>query len=284
MQINDRSVDWRKEWIVRSNARNKPDDSAIWDARSADYAARSVKNFSHAAGGNSIVLPHEREKTEIENVAVDRNIFHEKFISRGGDSFAAPAEMRQNTSDYARAFLAGLDLAPGDSVFDMGSGTGALALPLAERGHRVVCGDFSPGMRAALKKRAEESGLSHRISVIAVRWEDDWQSAGIAPKSVDIAIASRSIIVHDLGDALEKLESVAKRRAAITIPTRFGPRAEHQVGDTVYGIPYLPDFIYAANILFDRGRHPELSYIDAQKTTECGGQRLIRWAFLRWDV
>jgi SAM-dependent methyltransferase len=230
MRINDLSIDWRKEWITRSNARNKPDDSAVWDARSSDYAAR------------------------------------------------------KDTSDYARAFLARLDLAPGDSVFDMGSGTGALALPLAEGGHRVVCGDFSPGMRAALKKRAGETGLSHRISVFDVSWEDDWQSVGIAPKSVDVAIASRSIIVHDLGGALEKLESVAKKRAAITIPTRFGPRAEHSVGDTVYGIPYLPDFIYAANMLFDRGRHPEISYIDATKKTECGGQRLIRWAFLRWDV
>jgi hypothetical protein len=53
-----------------------------------------VKNFSHAAGGNSIVLPHVTGKTEIEKVIAYRNISHEKFVSASGDSFAALAEMR----------------------------------------------------------------------------------------------------------------------------------------------------------------------------------------------
>jgi hypothetical protein len=115
-------------------------------------------------------------------------------------------------------------------------------------------------------------------------WEDDWRKVGIAPKSVDVAIASRSIMVHDLGAAIEKLETVARKRAAITVSTRFGPRYERVTGNVVNGIPYLPDSVYATNILFDMERYPKVSYIDANKKTEDGGRRLVRWAFLRWDV
>ena len=230
MLINDTAIDWGKEWIIRSDARNEPDDSSIWDARSQDYS------------------------------------------------------MRRDMSDYASAFLAGLDLAPGDTVFDMGSGTGALAIPLAEMGCRVICGDFSSGMRAALRKSAEEAGVSDAISTVDMSWDDDWQAAGVAPKSVDIAVASRSVMVYDLGSALEKLESIARKQVAITVPTRFGPRAEREVGEILYGIPYLPDFIYAVNILFYMGRSPNVSYIGSYKDTEDGGKRLIRWAFIRWNV
>jgi SAM-dependent methyltransferase len=187
-------------------------------------------------------------------------------------------------SDYVRDFLAGLDLAPGDTVFDMGSGAGTLAIPLAGAGHRVICGDFSRGMRDALKRKAEEAGVADMITLFDMRWEDDWRAAGIAPKSVDVAIASRSIMVHDLGAAIEKLEAVARRQVAVTVSTRFGPRAKREIGDVLNGVPYLPDSVYATNILFDMERYPKVSYIDADKKTAEGGRRLVRWAFLRWDA
>jgi len=230
MQINDQTIDWRKEWIIRSDARNEPDDSSIWDSRAEDYSKRT------------------------------------------------------DMSDYARAFLAGVNPAEGASIFDMGSGSGTLAIPFAQMGHQVTCGDFSQGMRAALIEKAEEAGVADRIAIHEMSWEDDWQAAGIAPKSVDIAVASRSIMVYDLGAALEKLEWVAREQAAITISTRFGPRAQREVGEILYGIPYLPDSVFAINILLDMGRYPTVSYIDTQKKAENGEVRLVRWAFIRWDV
>jgi SAM-dependent methyltransferase len=191
---------------------------------------------------------------------------------------------RTDMSDYVRDFLAGLDLAPGETVFEMGSGAGTLAIPLAEAGHRVICGDFSRGMRDALKRKAEEAGVSDMITLFDMRWEDDWSAAGIAPKSVDVALASRSIMTRNLGEAIEKLESAARRQVAVTVSTRFGPRGERAIGNTLNGLPYLPDSVYATNILFDMERYPKLSYIDSYKKTGDGGRRLVRWAFLRWDA
>ncbi|MDR1496196.1 MAG: class I SAM-dependent methyltransferase [Clostridiales Family XIII bacterium] len=230
MIINDHTIEWEREWIIRSDARNEPDDHSVWDARAEDHSKRV------------------------------------------------------ETSDYARSFIEGFSPAAGATIFDMGSGAGTLAIPLAQKGHRVICGDFSPEMRKVLTRKAEEADVAERISVRELSWEDDWQAAGIAPKSVDIAVASRSIMVHDLGSALKKLEKVARERVAVTVSTRFGPRSKREVGKILYGVPYLPDFIYALNILFDSGRYPKVSYIDSCKQTESGEKRLVRWAFILWDV
>jgi ubiquinone/menaquinone biosynthesis C-methylase UbiE len=54
--------------------------------------------------------------------------------------------------------LAGLQ--PGDSVLDLGTGTGMLAIPFAQRGLRVTALDPEPAMLAAAKAAAEASGAA----------------------------------------------------------------------------------------------------------------------------
>jgi SAM-dependent methyltransferase len=227
LRINDKTIDWRAEWVARWELRGDESDSAMWDARAEDHARR------------------------------------------------------KDMSEYALQFIGRLEPAQGASVFDMGSGAGTLAIPLARMGCRVVCGDFSAGMREALAGRAEAEGLADLITLRDVRWDDDWEAAGIAPGSVDIAVASRSVIARDVGAALAKLEAVARERVAITVSTRFGPRGVREVGEELCGAPYLPDFVYVMNVLFDMGRYPSLSFIDAHKG---GERRLVRWAFISWDV
>src|SRR6185312_6682013 len=47
-------------------------------------------------------------------------------------------------------------------VLDVGGGTGGIAVPLAELGHRVTVVDTSPDALAALERRAAESGVRVR--------------------------------------------------------------------------------------------------------------------------
>lgn len=62
-------------------------------------------------------------------------------------------------------------LPPG--VLDVGAGSGRVAVPLAERGHEVVCVEPSSGMRAALLARlADRPALLPRVTVVPVRAED----------------------------------------------------------------------------------------------------------------
>ena len=51
-------------------------------------------------------------------------------------------------------------------VVDLGGGTGGLAVPLAAAGHDVTVVDPSPDALASLRRRAEESGVSDRVTAV----------------------------------------------------------------------------------------------------------------------
>lgn len=53
------------------------------------------------------------------------------------------------TSSYASTFLDYAGVREGETVLDMGCGSGALALPLAQDGHEVYACDFSRGHGSA---------------------------------------------------------------------------------------------------------------------------------------
>ncbi len=55
-------------------------------------------------------------------------------------------------SPYASTFIAYSDIQARDTVFDMGCGTGVLALPLARMGVDVLAADFSRGMLSVMEK------------------------------------------------------------------------------------------------------------------------------------
>ncbi len=124
---------------------------------------------------------------------------------RGGDE----------DSPYVAGFLQHMDARPGESVLDVGCGSGALALPLARAGHDVTGLDFSAGMLDLLRRRASEEGLLH-LTTVQAAWEDDWPVAGV--RAADVVIASRSLDVRDLRAALQKLVHFARRRVCVTLP------------------------------------------------------------------
>ena len=164
-------------------------------------------------------------------------------------------------SDYAHEFLQLAGLLPGERVFDMGCGNGALALPLAAAGHPVLAADFSRGMLDRLERDAAQAGLGG-IEAKQVSWEDNWQAAGIMPKSCDVAFASRSIATADLKDSLLRLNAVAKRKCCITLATSYSPRCDQNILRAI-GFEGLVgrDFWYAVNILMQQGILPEVRYI-----------------------
>lgn len=171
----------------------------------------------------------------------------------------------QGPNRYVERFLALADIRPHESIFDMGCGTGALSLPLGERGHDVIGADFSPGMLSYLIEEAQEKGLTN-IQTKVMSWSDDWESQGVTKDSVDVAIASRSIATADLEDSLMRLNQVARRRVHITIATGSSPRVDdvalHELG---ISNEFGKDFVYAFNILVQHDIKPEVSYIESHK-------------------
>ena len=168
-------------------------------------------------------------------------------------------------STYSNAFMQLAGVQPGEIVFDMGCGTGALAIPYAAAGNPVLACDFSRGMLDVLEQTASEDGLDN-IQTIQMSWADDWAAHGVRENCADVAIASRSIATCDLKDSLLKLTAVARRRACITLPCGASPRTDEKLmGALGLKNQVGRDFAYAVNILIHEGFYPEVNYIPSRR-------------------
>ena len=173
---------------------------------------------------------------------------------------------KKNRSTYAQDFLRAAAVEPGDVVFDMGCGNGALAIPLARAGHKVIAADFSSGMLDALERAAADAGVADLVQPLQLSWNDPWDAwvaAGVREGVADVAFASRSIATNDLLDSLLRLDRVARKRCCITLSTGASPRLDEQILEDL-GIQAQMgrDFLYAFNILAAAGVHPSVTYLN----------------------
>ena len=162
---------------------------------------------------------------------------------------------------YVSQFLSLAAIREGESVLDMGCGTGALATPLAQLGHHVIACDFSQGMLDVMRHDQRELGVSN-VEAHIMSWEDDWERFGLGEGSVDVALASRSIATGDLLDSLMKLNRVARRRVCITLPCGPSPKSDPELlAAAGFSAKAGHDFLYAFNILASQEILPEVAYI-----------------------
>ena len=162
---------------------------------------------------------------------------------------------------YVEQFYQLSGFEPGESIFDMGCGSGTLAIPFAQKGHEVYAADFSRMMLQYLMEEARESGVEERIHPVLLDWNEDWSLRNDLPKC-DVAICSRALIVEDLTLGLKKLESVAADRCCIATwdkpTTHYDRGSAEAIG---YDRPGYGSYVYVMGELIDRDMHPELSYI-----------------------
>ncbi len=181
------------------------------------------------------------------------------------DKRAATFGTKDAPNPYVEQFLELAHIRPGESVFDMGCGTGALAVPLGAAGHHVIAADFSSGMLGVLQDELDERGVSTVVTK-QMSWEEDWRTQGIGSDAVDVCVASRSIAVTDIEEALLRLTDVARRRVCITLTTGSSPRTdEHILADLGLEHALGRDYLYAFNILAAHGMQPEVSYIRSER-------------------
>jgi SAM-dependent methyltransferase len=91
-------------------------------------------------------------------------------------------------------------------VLDLGGGTGGVAVPLAEAGHRVTVVDPSPDALASLARRAREAGIEDRVT--GVQGDGDSLDGILAGRRVDLACCHGTLEFVD--DPAATLRAIAQ--------------------------------------------------------------------------
>ncbi|HOB06845.1 MAG TPA: class I SAM-dependent methyltransferase [Methanoculleus sp.] len=179
---------------------------------------------------------------------------------------AAYRRVTRGEKEATRLELEILNLQGGETVLDVGAGTGRLAVPIAMTAAHVTALDPSEGMLNVLRERMAAEGLTN-YSCVKMRWEDAVIGRDIEPH--DLVIAAFSLGFYDLAAALEKLDSAATRAVHLfwhagewrgpeemaLYRAVFGEEATMRKG--------YPDYIFPVNILHDAGIYPNVRFYNA---------------------
>jgi ubiquinone/menaquinone biosynthesis C-methylase UbiE len=171
--------------------------------------------------------------------------------------------------------VASLKLDPDDTVLDIGAGTGRLSVPIAKIVKQVTAVDQSRGMLSYLEANMAEEGLSN-YKAIQKRWEDVEIGVDIEPH--DVVIASHSLGMFDLQEALSKMDAAAKKRVYIfTFAGRwFFDDQEEELWERVYDRPprrrrgFHSDYMLLYNILHDMGIYANVEIRDSEHVQHYG--------------
>lgn len=122
--------------------------------------------------------------------------------------------------DALAAAAGGRELA----VLDVGGGTGGLAVPLAQLGHRVTVVDPSPDSLAALRRRTEEAGVAARVT--GRQGDLATLDALVAPGGVDVVLCHSVLeVIDDPAAALQALGGVVRAGGLVSVLAAARPAA-----------------------------------------------------------
>lgn len=133
--------------------------------------------------------------------------------------FAKKAHLPSERKE-SETFLDRFSWENGETILDVGSGPGTFAIPLALRGCKVTATDFSAEMLRLLQQQAAKEN-SPQIECKQGRWLDIDFSETF---DTVICMSSLGVISSDenhqmrLGDTLDKLRNLAKKRLIVLIP------------------------------------------------------------------
>jgi len=172
-------------------------------------------------------------------------------------------------SERTERQVASLGLDPDYTVLDVGAGTGRLSVPIAKIAKQVTAVDQSSGMLSYLQDNMAEEGLSN-YKAIQKRWEDVEIGVDIEPH--DVVVASHSLGMFDLQEALAKMNAAAKKRVYIFTAAGkwFFDDFEEELWERIYDRPprrhggFRSDYMLLYNILHDMGIFANVEIKDAE--------------------
>ena len=159
----------------------------------------------------------------------------------------------QSTNEnHSKKLISTMDIDPDCTVIDIGSGPGTLTIPMARKAKHVTAVEPSFWMLHHLKENVEKAGLFN-VSWIKKRWENVVLFEDLKPH--DIVVASYSLSMLNMKDALSKMNCLANRTVYLFTGTGCRINKQNDLWNQLYGEDYNlgPDYIYIYNILYDMG-------------------------------
>ena len=168
-------------------------------------------------------------------------------------------------SDRAGMIMSRIEKESNYTVLDIGAGPGTTTIPLAKNVKGVTVVEPSSGMLARLKENASKENLAN-ITYLPKKWEDVEIGKDIEAGGHDVVIASHSLVIKDIKDALVKINDAVKRSVYIFI---VAGRRNEKEGSSLWSLfnrekqGLHPDYIYLYNILYQLGIYANVEIIDA---------------------
>ena len=190
------------------------------------------------------------------------------------DETAKPYSHYRARSPYFLEFIERSGLKPGETVFDMGCGSGTLCVPLAEDGYTVFGADFSEKMLDTVRDVMEERHITG-LTLKQLSFLEDWDQYDLPV--CDYVFASRCMNNLDPSVVLPKLTRYAKKRVCMTL--HVNRRDGVLSGFTYKGSDSLEYEKVCFSTVIDMGYYPRVDYMDCMFSEEKGG-----WVFMSWDI
>ncbi|PKN15179.1 MAG: class I SAM-dependent methyltransferase [Deltaproteobacteria bacterium HGW-Deltaproteobacteria-24] len=175
------------------------------------------------------------------------------------DKKASSMNSRVHASIYNEEFLNELNLKECETLLDVGCGVGNLSLKVALKLKTVYALDYSPQMLEYLKSNAKEQNIDNIIT-LEKSWYDSWEEI----PSCDVVIASRSMEVKNMQEALLKLHEKAKKRVYVSYKVGGSFVDEKILKAMGKTIIKKPDYIYVVNILYALGINASVNFIRSE--------------------
>jgi SAM-dependent methyltransferase len=192
-----------------------------------------------AAAWQSYVSERDTSRLDAEH---DR-AFWERFAPHYDLRTASPGSRAQTLT-----VLSGL-VRIGDTLLDVGAGTGRFALPLARCVSQVTALDHSAAMLNILRRKATVQGVEN----ITIQ-ETDWESAEVEPH--DVVLAAWSLYRQpDLCAALHRLVAATRRTLIVVAGDATAPPHRASL-DAIWGQagrPKIPEYLYLLGSLWQIG-------------------------------